>query len=298
MSVPPDLDAPHAARSEQFTDAITLAFGDARAGIYGTVRLGLAGGRTASGLVVLFAGGEVAAVAAEGGVAVEDATSWSSVQAAGLDTETVEPLRRWRLSFAGEEGSLDLELEALGAPCAIDERDPVAQAGGMLGFEQPVRARGTATLAGRHHALDALGQRGRSWGDPDWSSIERTRTLGAWFEHLGIAVSAIAPSGAPGHGGEALSATLFAPGEDGALTCVAVADPRLSTTFDADGRQRRAALELWLDEEGPPRRASGEVVCGTTLDLGRLRLDCAFVQWRMDGRTGVGRYDVLSRARA
>ena len=30
-------------------------------------------------------------------------------------------------------------------------------------------------------------------------------------------------------------------------------------------------------------------------NLGRLRLDCAFFTWRMEGRSGVGRYDVLRR---
>ena len=38
------------------------------------------------------------------------------------------------------------------------------------------------------------------------------------------------------------------------------------------------------------------MLCGTTLDLGRLRLDAAFFRWRMEGRMGVGRYDVLRRA--
>jgi hypothetical protein len=38
------------------------------------------------------------------------------------------------------------------------------------------------------------------------------------------------------------------------------------------------------------------VACGTSLELGRLRLDCAFFDWRMEGRVGVGRYDVLRRA--
>jgi hypothetical protein len=36
-------------------------------------------------------------------------------------------------------------------------------------------------------------------------------------------------------------------------------------------------------------------VAGTSLDLGRLRLDCAFFRWRSGGREGVGRYDVLRR---
>ncbi len=57
-------------------------------------------------------------------------------------------------------------------------------------------------------------------------------------------------------------------------------------------------MELWEsdDERTYPHRAAGEAVCGTTLDLGRLRLECAFFHWRMDGRRGVGRYDVLRRA--
>jgi hypothetical protein len=37
-------------------------------------------------------------------------------------------------------------------------------------------------------------------------------------------------------------------------------------------------------------------VCGTTLDLGDVRLDSAFFAWRMEGREGVGRYDVMRRA--
>ena len=45
-----------------------------------------------------------------------------------------------------------------------------------------------------------------------------------------------------------------------------------------------------------PRRGAGEVTCGTSLDLGRLRLDCAFFAWTLEGREGIGRYDVLRRA--
>ena len=60
---------------------------------------------------------------------------------------------------------------------------------------------------------------------------------------------------------------------------------------------RRAGLELWpADEESWARRAAGEVLCGSSLDLGALRLDCAFFRWHLEGRTGVGRYDILRRA--
>ncbi len=99
------------------------------------------------------------------------------------------------------------------------------------------------------------------------------------------------PEGAV-HADEPVWAALLGP--DGAAP---IGDPRLSTTYDGDGRQRRAGLELWVDDDDEfPARGSGEVLCGSTLELGQLRLDCAFFRWRLEGREGVGRYDVLRRA--
>ncbi len=295
MSSIADLEAPRPALSDAFSDAVTIAFGDGAAGLYGTLRLGLAGGSTASGLVLLFHDGELVTVSAEGGLPVDDPSSWANVSAAGLDMETIEPLRTWRAHYAGDDASLDLEIEASAPPCELLASDDVAKAGGMLGFDQPVRVRGRAEVGGRHITIDAVGQRGRSWGAPDWTSIERTRVAGAWFDDGAVSLSAILPEGSGGHGDEALSAVIFEPeaGEEG---FVRVGDPRLSTTYDAEGRQGRAALELWVTDDGPPRRLWGDVVCGTTLDLGRLRLDCSFVRWHMGGREGVGRFDVLRRA--
>ena len=295
MSVGAELDAPHAARSDAFSDALTISFGDRAAGVFGTTRLGLSGGAGASGLVMLFDGADVAAVAAESNVTVEDGGGWDSIGAAGIDVETLEPLRAWRLAFAGEDASLDLEVEALAEPYALDPADPVAKLGGMSGFEQPLRVRGSARLRGRRAQIEGLGQRGRSWGEPDWGAIGRTRVLGAWFPATALSIAAIAPQGADGHDHDAISAVVFEHGGDEPHVS-RVCDPRLSTTFDEDGRQRRAGLELWMSDDGPVRRAAGEVLCGTTLDLGRLRLRCAFLEWRMEGRTGVGRYDLLTRA--
>ncbi len=47
-----------------------------------------------------------------------------------------------------------------------------------------------------------------------------------------------------------------------------------------------------------PRRGAGEVICGSSLDLGDLRLDCAFFRWHLEGREGVGRYDLIRHAAA
>jgi hypothetical protein len=75
-----------------------------------------------------------------------------------------------------------------------------------------------------------------------------------------------------------------------------VEDGRLSTTYDADGHTRRAGFELWARDAGWPRRAAGEVLCGSSLELGALQLDCAFFRWHLEGRAGVGRYDIVRRA--
>ena len=96
-----------------------------------------------------------------------------------------------------------------------------------------------------------------------------------------MTLTAVRPAKTKHHGEEAVAAFLVDRGEPRAIF-----DPRLSTTYDGELRQRRAGLELWMSAEGGyARRAAGEVVCGTTVDLGDLRLDSAFFQWRMEGRT-------------
>lgn len=296
MTVAPEHEAPRPAQGAGFSDAVTVAFGDPAAELYGVARLGLAEGG-ASGLAILFWRGEPVAVNAEGGVEVGTPSSWDEVSAAGLDTTTLEPLRSWRLQYAGDDAALDLELEATGALAELAPDHEVARAGGMAGYEQPVRVRGHARVGDERFALDGLGQRGHSWGAPDWERIELARTVSAWLgDDLAVSLTAIRPAGRRDHGAEALAASILERGEDGAPRATDVADPRLSTTYDAEGRQRRAGLELWVDEDGFPRRAAGEIACGTSLDLGRLHLDCAFFRWRMEGREGFGRYDVLRRS--
>jgi hypothetical protein len=296
VTVGPEDEAPRPAQGDGFSDAVTVAFGDPAAELYGVARLGLAAG-AASGLAIVFWRGEPVAVGAEGGVEVASPSSWDEVSAAGLDMTTLEPLRSWRLQYAGDGATLNLELEATGALAELDPDHAVARAGGMAGYEQPVRVRGHARVGDERIAVEGLGQRGHSWGAPDWERIELARTVSAWLgEDLAVSLTAIRPSGRRDHAAEALAASILERDEHGVPRAVDVADPRLSTTYDEEGRQRHAGLELWVDEDGFPRRAAGELTCGTSLDLGQLRLDCAFFRWRMEGREGFGRYDVLRRA--
>lgn len=277
-------DAPRRDRATGFSDALTYAFADAGGAVCGVARLGLSEGG-ASGLVLVFRDGEPDDVQADGdGVTGEQ---WEQVTAAGLSTETVEPGSRWRVRHAGEHG-FDLEFAAVGAPIVLAADAAAAEAGGMEGVDHVCRVRGT--VGGR--SFEGRGQRGRSWGAPDWDRMVLARTLSAWFEdEQAVTAVAIRPAKAKSHADEHTSAFLLADDE-----VREVAEPRLSTTYDAQERQRAAGLELYVAAEDEfARRVAGEVVAGTSLDLGRLRLDCAFFRWRMGGREGVGRYDVLRR---
>jgi hypothetical protein len=279
-----------------FADAVTFSFGDSAAGLYGLARLGLAGadgGREASALAVLFSGREPVAALARGGLAVAPDACFEHLRLPGLEATVDEPLRQWTVRFGDDPHGFDLTFEAAGPPAEVEPSEPAARAGGMTGYTQLCHVRGTARAGGRTHEVRGLGQRAHDWGEPDWERIGSTRTLSAWLEDgTGLALFAVRPAGAAGHDHEAAWAALL-----GAAGSLRVDAARLSTTYDDAGRQRRAGLELWVGEEDAyPRRATGEVVCGSTLDLGQLRLDCAFLRWRMDGRAGIGRYDVLRRA--
>ena len=269
-----------------FADAVTFAFGDPRAGAYGLARLGLSGEGAGSALAVAFDGREPVAALARGGVALDGDADFAALDVAGLRATVEEPLRRWRLSW--DEG-FELEFEALGPPATLAADEPAALAGGMEGYEQLCRVRGTA----RGARVECLGQRGHAWGEPDWDRIALTRSVGAWLEDdTGFALTGVRAAPAADHAAEATWAALL--DADGPRR---VEDARLSTTYDGDGRQRRAGLELSLGGEDQfLARAAGEVVCGSTLELGQLRLDCAFLRWHMHGRTGVGRYDVVRHA--
>lgn len=282
-----------------FGDAVTFAFGDPVHEVYGSARLGLAPGEPVrgSGLGLLFRGGELVAVDAIGGVELAGA-DWGALEVGDVRATVEQPLRAWEVVYDGDDGGFELRFEAESAPAELGDGGVAASVADLHGYEQLCRVTGVVRCGEQRLRVDCLGQRGHQWGAPDWEQIELARTVSAWFAGgHGVTLASVRAHGAPGHGTEATRACLLA-GE----TATAIAEPLLSTTLDGDGRQRRASLELWEQPEDRERgrwvahRAAGEAVCGTTLDLGRLRLDCAFFRWRMEGREGVGRYDVLRRA--
>jgi len=275
---------------EAFTDAVSFSFADPRRGWFGLVRLGLSGAG-GSLLAVLMKGRDPVGALAEGRLEAPAAADWAELALGPAGTTVQAPLEVWTVAVDGGDWGVDLRFDATSAPAAAADR--LTSVGGMEGYEQLCRVAGTVRWAGGSAELDGLGQRGHAWGEPDWGRIEATRAVSAWLEDGGggITLATVRPQGAAGHDDEVAWAVIVRGGEP-----VAVQDPRLSTTYDADGRQRRAGLELWLDGEDYPLRAAGEALCGTTLDLGALRLDVAFLRWSAEGREGVGRYDIVRRA--
>jgi hypothetical protein len=280
---------------EAATDSVTFAFGDPGAQLYGLARLGLSradGGHRGSALALLFSGREPVAAIARGDLPVPAGAGWDSLSLGGVRATVEQPLERWSVALDGADGQgFALEFAALGGAAALDAGEPAAQLGGMAGYDQPCRVRGRIRIDGRERAFDGLGGRGHSWGDADWERIELARTVTAWTETASAVLTAVRPAGAAGHAAEATWAAVWEQER-----VLGVDDGRLSTTYDGEGHTRRAGLELWTEGADWPRRGSGEVLCGSSLDLGALRLDCAFFQWRLEGHAGVGRYDILRRS--
>jgi hypothetical protein len=278
-----------------FGDAVTYGWGDRSNRLYGAARIGLAGddARVASALAVLFAGSEPIAATARDDVEVPSDADFADLAAGGLRTTVVAPLREWTIAYEAGESGFDLTFAALAPPAEIDRAEPVARTGGMVGYEQLCRVRGTVRVRGEQRSVETLGQRGHTWGEPDWERIDSARTLNAWLDDgTGVTITTVRPAGRTGPDRDAAWGVVLDPA--GSLH---VDEARISTTYDGDGRQRRAGLELWLGEdEGFARRAAGEVLAGSTFELGELRLDLAFFAWHMHGRHGVGRYDVVRRA--
>jgi hypothetical protein len=179
----------------------------------------------------------------------------------------------WRARL---EDKLALEFEPV---------SPVADLGGVRARV----ARVTGEAGGRH--VDGLGTVTETDVPPKWDELDAIRAVSALVDeqHALVAV-ARRPRGAVGHGDEQVTACLV---EDDSLLEVETA--RISTVYDGGGRQRSAGLELWLPGEDYPRRGSGQVIAGSSLDLDGLHVHVAVFRWRLDGREGIGAYELMIR---
>lgn len=81
-------------------------------------------------------------------------------------------------------------------------------------------------------------------------------------------------------------------GPDGAPA--EVSETLLSTEYGPDGVQRRATLELWLDDDSSqPLRGAGTLISSSTVQHPGLQGEIAFFRWSLEGREGLGHYEVV-----
>jgi hypothetical protein len=180
----------------------------------------------------------------------------------------------WRAELAGV-----LELEVA----------PVAE-GVELGGVTARVCRVSGRAAGR--AIECLGTVTETRSPPAWEQLDALRAISALVDE-GNALLALSrrPRDATGHGQERVSAQLLLDGR-----VMKVDDARISTVYDSGGRQRSAGLELWLPGEELPHRGSGLVIAGSSIDVETLRVHTAVFRWRLDGRDGIGAYELTVRS--
>ena len=95
---------------------------------------------------------------------------------------------------------------------------------------------------------------------------------------------------AAAHGDEEVAAVLCDP--DAAP--VEFEEALLSTEYGEDGVQRRATLELWPDaEDGRPLRGAGTLISSVARRRPGLDSEIAFFRWSVEGREGLGHYEIV-----
>jgi hypothetical protein len=191
-------------------------------------------------------------------------------------------------TIEGTSSQEDWRLIADGAELTVTAAGPASPPDA---FAQLCRVHGQVG----ERAIDCLGRRGSDPQELDPSRFESVREISAWFEpDEGLALVALRPRKARDHGADVVTAALL----DRAET-VTVADPRLSTTYAADGRPSRMSLELWLDDEQEqyPRRAAGEAVGDAVSSAtAGLEIQAAPLRCHSRGREGTGVY-LIARVR-
>ena len=198
------------------------------------------------------------------------------VEGADLDDEWLIAGQGFELAFAPLGEVAELEL---------------AEAG-ISAVYQLSHVHGTMVVAGEERVVDCAGERSRRLGALDGKRFQSLRAVSAWFgDEDGLAVLAARPRRARGHDTELLAGTLVEGGVP-----VRVTEPRLSSTYTADGVPARVGLELWFgDEEADQyaRRAAGEAI-GRPAVCDDPPLRSELLRWRMRGREGIGVYDLLN----
>jgi hypothetical protein len=179
---------------------------------------------------------------------------------------------------ASADGAFAVALEPLGPPVDLgaDAQAWVCTARGQVG----------AT------SFDGLGHLTRE--APGGDAVLERAVIGWLGAELAVVLAARRSRPAAGHGDEDAHAAIL---RGAPLEPLTVADPRLSSAYDADGNLVRCGLELWetADSEFPQRFGGRATAHGELRLADGRRTRVAFIAWRGERVQGAGRYDITER---
>lgn len=196
----------------------------------------------------------------------------------------------------GEAWRIDGDGTALRLNPAGPARRANVPDGALSSLDQLCTVSGTLRLGGSAREIRAMGWRTTLTGKLELERIDSFRQTAAWFEPTqGFSLVALRPRKSRGQDADVVAAVLLEAEET-----QPVADPRLSTTYNAAGFPARAGLELWLEEENGDqaestahylRRAAGEAVdAGVDWEVAGFKLHAALLRWHSRGVDGTGIY--------
>jgi len=129
-------------------------------------------------------------------------------------------------------------------------------------------------------------------GELDWDEVDSVRVLTARLgDGRRLAVVALRPAGAAGHGDELVAAAI---GDADSFT--GLDGPLLSTEYGPDGRPRRLGLEVYPVGDGPALRIAADVTAVADSATGGVERVAAALSVRDGGEPGAGAFDTLTRA--
>ena len=239
-----------------------------------------------------------------------DGTAWGAVWISGGTTagDSLVILGRangrmsvgtLRLGAGPENGEWGIGDGLMVSP--IGEAVPVHDAESVVeGYDQLCRVSGQWASDGADLDVDCLGV--QSWfAQPvDLARFDSIRAVSSWFEPGdGLTLTAFRTRKAKAHDADVIAAAVIGPDRT-----TAAEDPRLSTTYEAEGWPIRAGLELWLpaeesaDQQYPRRAAASGEATGARAEgaVGELTVRAEPFRWHSRGRDGAGMY-ILARRR-
>jgi hypothetical protein len=129
-------------------------------------------------------------------------------------------------------------------------------------------------------------------GELDWDEVDAVRVLTARLgDGRRLAVVALRPAGASGHGDELTTGAI---GDGQSFTTLD--RPLLSTEYGPDGGPRRLGLEVYPADDGPALRIAADVTAVTTATTGGVERTGTALAVRDGGGEGPGAFDALKLA--